>query len=212
VHIIEKGSAWFSAMGTDDSKGVKLYQVSGPVARPGVYEMPMGATFRELLVDLAGGPTMEPKAIVPGGSSTPMLPWNDATLDMRMDYASCARAGTMLGTGGVIVVPRDKCMVDAMYNVVRFYAHESCGKCTPCREGIATWLPKMYQKLLAGLGTREDLVVMEDMVRNMRGTAFCPLADACAMPVQASFKHFRHEYEHLVDHGRPLHGRREWWS
>jgi NADH-quinone oxidoreductase subunit F len=103
-------------------------------------------------------------------------------------------------------------MVDAMYNVVRFYAHESCGKCTPCREGIATWLPKMYAKLLAGLGTRDDLDVMEAMVKNMRGTAFCPLADACAMPVQASFKHFRDEYEHLVDHGTPLYPRRDWWS
>ena len=212
VHIIAKGGAWYASMGTDDSKGTKLYQVSGPVARPGVYELPMGATFRELIFDLAGGPTMPGKAIIPGGSSTPMLPWNDETLDLRMDYGTMARVGSMLGTGGVIVIPEEKCMVDAIYNVVRFYAHESCGKCTPCREGVATWLPKMYQKLLAGLGTREDLVVMEDMVRNMRGTAFCPLADACAMPVQASFKHFRHEYEHLVDHGTPLHARRDWWT
>ena len=212
VHIIAKGGAWYASMGTDDSKGTKLYQVSGPVARPGVYELPMGATFRELIYDLAGGPTMPAKAIIPGGSSTPMLPWNDETLDLRMDYGTMAKVGSMLGTGGVIVIPEEKCMVDAIYNVVRFYAHESCGKCTPCREGVATWLPKMYQKLLAGLGTREDLVVMEDMVRNMRGTAFCPLADACAMPVQASFKHFRHEYEHLVDHGTPLHARRDWWT
>jgi NADH-quinone oxidoreductase subunit F len=212
VHIVARGGAWYASMGTDDSKGTKLYQVSGPVARPGVYEMPMGATFRELIVELAGGPTMPAKAIIPGGSSTPLLPWNEETLDLRMDYGTMTRVGSMLGTGGVIVIPEAKCMVDAMYNVVRFYAHESCGKCTPCREGIATWLPKMYQKLLAGLGTRGDLAVMEDMVRNMRGTAFCPLADACAMPVQASFKHFRHEYEHLVDHGRPLHARRDWWS
>ncbi|MBA2667656.1 MAG: NADH-quinone oxidoreductase subunit NuoF [Trueperaceae bacterium] len=212
VHIMAKGGAWYAAMGTDDSKGTKLYQVSGPVARPGVYELPMGATFRELIFDLAGGPTMPAKAFIPGGSSTPMLPWTDETLDLPMDYGSMAKAGTMLGTGGVIVIPEAKCMVDAIYNIVRFYAHESCGKCTPCREGVATWLPKMYQKLLAGLGTREDLVVMEDMVRNMRGTAFCPLADACAMPVQASFKYFRHEYEHLVDHGEPLHARRDWWS
>jgi NADH-quinone oxidoreductase subunit F len=211
VHIVARGGAWFAAMGTDDSKGAKLYQVSGPVARPGVFEMPMGASYRELIFDMAGGPTREAKAIVPGGSSTPLLPWNDTTLDMGMDYASCARAGTMLGTGGVIVIPRDKCMVDAMYNVVRFYAHESCGKCTPCREGVATWLPKMYAKLLAGLGTRDDLDIMETMVKNMRGTAFCPLADACAMPVQASFKHFRHEYEHLVDHGTPLYPRRDRW-
>jgi NADH-quinone oxidoreductase subunit F len=212
VHIVARGGAWYASMGTEDSKGTKLYQVSGTVARPGVYELPMGATFRELIHDLAGGPTMPAKALIPGGSSTPMLPWSEETLDLPMDYGTMAKVGSMLGTGGVIVIPEEKCMVDAVYNIVRFYAHESCGKCTPCREGIATWLPKMYQKLLAGLGTREDLVVMEDMVRNMRGTAFCPLADACAMPVQASFKHFRHEYEHLVDHGTPRWPRREWWS
>jgi len=212
VHVISRGAAWHAAMGTDDSKGMKLYQVSGPVARPGVYEMPMGATFRELIVDLAGGPTERAKALIPGGSSTPLLPWSEATLDLPMDYGTMAKHGSMLGTGGVIVIPEAKCIVDAFYNVVRFYAHESCGKCTPCREGVATWLPKMYQKLLAGQGTREDLVVMEDMVKNMRGTAFCPLADACAMPVQASFKHFRHEYEHLVDTGTSMYPRRREWA
>ena len=204
VHIVGRGAAWFAGMGTDDSKGTKLYQLSGSVRRPGVYEQPMGATFRELIYDLGGGPSEPAKAFIPGGSSTPMLPWSEANLDLPMDYGTMARVGSMLGTGGVIVIPESQCMVDAMANVVRFYAHESCGKCTPCREGISTWLPKMYQKLLAGLGTRDDLTVMEDMVRNLRGTAFCPLADACAMPVAASFQHFRHEYEHLVDHGTPL--------
>ena len=212
VHIVARGAAWHAAMGTDDSKGMKLYQVSGPVARPGVYEVPMGATFRELIMELAGGPTEPAKAIIPGGSSTPLLPWSDATLDLPMDYGTMAKHRSMLGTGGVIVIPERKCIVDAYYNVVRFYAHESCGKCTPCREGIATWLPKMYQKLLAGQGTHEDLALMEDMVKHMRGTAFCPLADACAMPVQASFEHFRHEYEHLVDQGESLYPRRREWA
>ena len=212
VHVMRRGATWHAAMGTDDSKGMKLYQVSGPVARPGVFELPMGATFRELIMEFAGGPTESAKALIPGGSSTPLLPWSEATLDLPMDYGTMAKQGTMLGTGGVIVIPEAKCIVDAFYNVVRFYAHESCGKCTPCREGVATWLPKMYQKLLAGQGTREDLAVMEDMVKNMRGTAFCPLADACAMPVQASFKHFRHEYEHLVDTGTSLHPRRREWA
>jgi NADH-quinone oxidoreductase subunit F len=189
VHIIAKGAAWYASMGTDDSKGTKLYQL-----------------------DLGGGPVEPAKAFIPGGSSTPMLPWTEANLDLPMDYGSMAKAGTMLGTGGVIVIPESKCMVDAMYNVVRFYAHESCGKCTPCREGVATWLPKMYQKLLAGLGTREDLTLMEEMVRNLRGTAFCPLADACAMPVAASFLHFRHEYEHLVDTGASKYPATSRWS
>jgi NADH-quinone oxidoreductase subunit F len=212
VHIVARGGAWFAGMGTDDSKGTKLYQLSGPVARPGVYELPMGATFRELIFDLGGGPTESAKAFIPGGSSTPMLPWNDANLDLPMDYGTMAKVGSMLGTGGVIVIPTAKCMVDAMYNVARFYAHESCGKCTPCREGVGTWLPRMYQKLLAGLGTREDLTLMEEMVRNLRGTAFCPLADACAMPVAASFQYFRNEYEHLVDHGEQLYPTTSRWA
>ena len=212
VHIIERGAEWFASMGTDDSKGTKLYQISGPVAKPGVYEMPMGATFRELIFELAGGPTMPAKAFIPGGSSTPLFPFTDEYLDTPMDYGSISKKGSMLGTGGVIVIPEEKCIVDAMYNIVRFYAHESCGKCTPCREGVATWLPKMYRKLLAGLGTPGDLKLMEDMAKNMRGTAFCPLADACAMPVQASFKHFRGEYEHLVEHGAPRYDKHDWWA
>ena len=212
VHIIAKGAEWFSSMGTDDAKGTKLYQISGAVTRPGVYEMPMGASFRELIFDFGGGPVGTAKAFIPGGSSTPMFPFTDDFLDTPMDYASVAAKQSMLGTGGVIVIPEDKCIVNALYNLVRFYAHESCGKCTPCREGVATWLPKMYQKLLAGLGTREDLAVIEDMVINLLGTAFCPLADACAMPVEASFKYFRHEYEYLVDNGEQLHKRSAWWA
>ena len=212
VHIINRGAAWFASMGTEDSKGTKLYQVSGPVERPGVYEMPMGATFRELIYDFAGGPRMEPKAFIPGGSSTPMFPWEDRFLDMSMDYGTLAKNGSMLGTGGVIVIPRDKDMVDLMYNLVRFYAHESCGKCTPCREGVAHWLPRLYQKLLEGLGTQEDVDLIEDLANNIRGTAFCPLADACVMPVQASFKWFRDEYEYLAEHKVPKYAKTDWWQ
>ncbi len=212
VHIIAKGSAWFASMGTEDSRGTKLYQISGPVRRPGVYELPMGTTFRELIFDHAGGPTMRAKAFIPGGSSSPMLPFQNEYLDASMEYGTLARLGSMLGTGGVIVIPEEKCMVTAMYNVVRFYAHESCGKCTPCREGVATWLPKMYQKLLAGMGTKEDLVLIEEMSQRLQGTAFCVLADACAMPVEASFKHFRHEYQYLVDHGERMYKKSDWWQ
>ncbi len=210
-HIIAKGAAWYASMGSEDSKGPKLFQLSGPVRRPGVYELPMGASYRELIYDLGGGPTEEIKAFIPGGSSTPMLPWDDAHLDMSMDYGTLNKAGSMFGTGGVTLLPKNVCMVNAMYNVARFYAHESCGKCTPCREGVATWLPRMFQKLLAGLGTHEDIRLMEEMVRNLLGTAFCLLADSCAMPVGASFKHFRHEYEYLVDHGRSMYPRQPRW-
>ena len=211
VHIIRNGAAWFAAMGTDDSKGTKLYQISGPVKRTGVYEMPMGTTFRELIYDFAGGPTMPAKAFIPGGSSTPMFPWRDEFLDMPMDYGTLAKNGSMLGTGGVIVIPQDKCIVDALYNLVRFYAHESCGKCTPCREGVAHWLPRLYQKLLAGLGTHEDVNLIEELANNIRGTAFCPLAAACVMPVQASFKWFRDEYEYLAEHGVSKYPKSDWW-
>src|SRR5690606_12396172 len=212
VHIINRGAAWFASMGTEDSKGTKLYQVSGTVRRPGVYEMPMGASFRELVYDFAGGPSEPAKAFIPGGSSTPMFPWEDRFLDMSMDYGTLAKNGSMLGTGGVIVIPRDKCMVDLMFNLVRFYAHESCGKCTPCREGVAHWMPRLYQKLVEGLGTQEDVDLIEDLANNIRGTAFCPLADACVMPVQASFKWFRDEYEYVAEHKVPKYSKNDWWQ
>jgi NADH-quinone oxidoreductase subunit F len=212
VHIIAKGGDWFASMGTDDSKGFHHVQLSGPFNRPGVYEVPMGITYREIVFDLGGGPAMPAKAFIPGGTSCPLFPFTDEYLDTPMEYASVAKKGSMLGTGGIILIPTDKCMVDAMYNVVRFYAHESCGKCTPCREGVATWLPQMYRKLLAGLGEPGDLELIESMVKNMRGTAFCPLADACAMPVQASIKHFREEYEHLIEHKESMYQRKQWWS
>ena len=212
VHIIGQGAAWFAAIGSEDSKGTKLYQISGPVERPGVYELPMGATFRELIFDLAGGPTMPAKAFIPGGSSAPLLPFADAYLDTPMDYGSLAELGSMLGTGGVIVIPEEKCMVSAIYNLVRFYAHESCGKCTPCREGVATWLPKLYQKLLAGLGSAGDLTLIEELAHHLKGTAFCLLADSCALPVEASFAHFRSEYEYLVERGEPRYPRSDWWG
>ncbi|MBS3934276.1 MAG: NADH-quinone oxidoreductase subunit NuoF [Truepera sp.] len=212
VHIMAKGAAWFAAMGTPDSRGIHHVQLSGPFKRPGVYEVPMGISYREIIFDLGGGPTLPVKAFIPGGTSCPLFPFTDEYLDTPMEYAAVAKQGSMLGTGGIILIPEEKCLVDAMYNVVRFYGHESCGKCTPCREGIATWLPKMYQKLLKGLGEPGDLELMESMVTNMRGTAFCPLADACAMPVQASFKHFRHEYEYLITHKEPMYKRNTWWN
>ena len=212
VHILERGADWFAGMGTEDSKGFHHVQLSGPINRPGVYEVPMGITYREIIFDIGGGPRMPAKAFIPGGTSCPMFPFTDEYLDTPMEYASVAKKGSMLGTGGLILIPEEKCIVNAMYNIVRFYAHESCGKCTPCREGVATWLPQMYRKLLEGLGTAGDLKLMEDMVKNMRGTAFCPLADACAMPVQASFKFFRHEYEYLVEHGRPMYEKSDWWQ
>jgi NADH-quinone oxidoreductase subunit F len=212
VHIIDRGAAWFSAMGTDDSKGFHHVQLSGPVKRHGVYEVPMGITYREIIFGLGGGPTEDVKAFIPGGSSCPMFPFTDQYLDMPMEYASVAKAGSMLGTGGLILIPKDKCIVDALYNIVRFYAHESCGKCTPCREGVATWMPKMYQKLLAGLGEKGDLELLEEVSANIRGRSFCVLADACIMPVQASIKHFRHEYEYMIENKKSMYPNKSRWA
>lgn len=212
VHIINKGADWYANMGTDDSKGFHHVQLSGPFNRPGVYEIPMGITYREVIYDLGGGPSMDIKAFIPGGSSCPMLPFTNEFLDMPMEYASLAKAGSMLGTGGLILIPTEKCIVDALYNVVRFYAHESCGKCTPCREGVSTWMPKMYQKLLAGLGEKGDLELLEDVSENIRGRSFCVLADACIMPVQASIQHFREEYEYMIEHGKSMYEKRSWWK
>ena len=118
----------------------------------------------------------------------------------------------MLGTGGLILIPKDKCMVDALYNVVRFYAHESCGKCTPCREGVSTWMPKMYQKLLAGLGQKGDIELIEDVSENIRGRSFCVFADACIMPIQASLKHFRHEYEYIIENKKSMYPKKSRWA
>jgi NADH-quinone oxidoreductase subunit F len=212
VHIVARGAAWYSSMGTDDSKGFHHVQLSGPFKRNGVFEVPMGITYREIIYGLGGGSTEEVKAFIPGGSSCPMFPFTDQYLDLPMEYASVAKAGSMLGTGGLILIPKDKCMVDALYNIVRFYAHESCGKCTPCREGVSTWLPKMYQKMLAGLGEKGDIELLEEVSANIRGRSFCLLADACIMPVQASLKHFRHEYEYLVENKVSMYPKKNRWT
>ena len=212
VHIINKGADWFANMGTDDSRGFHHVQLSGTITRPGVYEIPMGISYREVIYGLGGGPLEEAKAFIPGGSSCPMFPMTDDYLDMPIEYASVAKAGSMLGTGGLMVVPKEKCIVDLMYNTVRFYAHESCGKCTPCREGVSTWLPKMYQKMLAGLGEQGDLELLEDVSANIKGRSFCALADACIMPVQASIKFFRNEYNYLIENGEQMYPRKTWWA
>ncbi|GEM47994.1 NADH-quinone oxidoreductase subunit NuoF [Deinococcus cellulosilyticus] len=212
THIIKYGPEWFASMGTEKSKGTKLYQVSGPVKRPGVFELPMGTTFRELIYDWCGGPTEEIKAIIPGGSSTPMMPWTDEILDTPMDYESVAAKGSMLGTGGVILLPKTMCIVNATWNLVRFYAHESCGKCTPCREGISGWMVKMYEKIVRGRGKPGDVELILDMSDNISGKSFCALADACMGPVLSSIKLFRDEYDHLVANGRPMYPTQSRWK
>jgi len=211
TQILRYGWAWHAGMGTEKSRGMKLFQISGPVARPGVYELPLGTTFRELIHDWAGGPTEPVKAIIPGGSSCPMMPFNDRILDTPMDYESVAAAGSMLGTGGVTLVPTADCIVNATWNLVRFYGHESCGKCTPCREGISGWMTRMYEKLVRGGGQPGDVELILDMSDNIGGKSFCALADACLGPVLSSVRLFREEYDALANTGRPLYPARKRW-
>lgn len=212
VHVINRGASWYSTIGTEDTKGLHHVELSGAFRNRGVYEVPMGTTFREVIYDLGGGPDGEAKAFIPGGTSCPMFPFTDEFLDTPMDFGSVARKGSMLGTGGIILIPKDKCIVDVMYNIVRFYAHESCGKCTPCREGVSTWLPQIYRKLLSGQGTPDDVELIADIAGRVRGTAFCPLADACVVPVLASLKYFREEYDHLAHHGTSMYPAKDWWK
>ncbi len=204
VHIVQRGADWFASMGTEKSKGHKLFQVSGPFKRPGVYELPLGTTFRELLFDYAGGPTEPIQALIPGGSSCPPLPWNDEILDTPMDYESISAKGSLLGTGGVIGIPTSMSMVDAMWNVTRFYGHESCGKCTPCREGVSGWMVSLFEKMGTGQGQKGDVELLENMLDQIEGRSFCALADAACWPVRGSLKHFRNQFVDVVEKGKPV--------
>ncbi|RTH24846.1 NADH-quinone oxidoreductase subunit F, partial [Thermus scotoductus] len=204
VPILERGADWFASMGTEQSKGMKLYQISGPVRRPGVYELPMGTTFRELIYDWAGGPLEPIQALIPGGSSTPPLPFTDEVLDTPMSYEHLQAQGSMLGTGGVILIPERVSMVDAMWNVTRFYAHESCGKCTPCREGVAGFMVNLFAKIGSGEGEEKDVENLEALLPLIEGRSFCPLADAAVWPVKGSLKHFKDQYLALVREKKPV--------
>ena len=202
--IMRHGAEWFSSMGTEKSKGNFLFHISGPIKRPGVYELPLGVTYREIIYTWGGGPLEEIKAFNPGGSSTPLLPFTDEILDMPADYESCAAKGTFLGTGGIILIPKNADIVNMMYNYVRFYAHESCGKCTPCREGIGSWMVRLMQKLVSGRGDPNDVKILADLIGNIKGKAFCLLADSCIMPVQSAFNLFREEFEYIAQNGEPM--------
>jgi NADH-quinone oxidoreductase subunit F len=210
VHIIARGADWFASMGTEKSRGHKLFQVSGPFQRPGVYELPLGATFRELLYEFAGGPTEPIQAIIPGGSSCPPLPWTQEILDTPMDYESLSAKGSLLGTGGVIGIPASMSMVDAMWNLTRFYGHESCGKCTPCREGVSGWMTALFKKMGTGQGQKGDVELLENLLGQIEGRSFCALADAASWPVRGSLKHFRNQYEDLVANGEAVQRTSRW--
>jgi NADH-quinone oxidoreductase subunit F len=198
--IIERGADWFKAIGPDEKNtGPKLYGLSGHVKRPGIYELPMGVPLMELIEEHGGGmmrPDRGLKAVIPGGSSVPVLR-ADECRDLRMDFDSLARAGTMLGSAGVIVMDESTCMVRAMERLAHFYAHESCGQCTPCREGCG-WMEKILHRIERGTGRMEDIDLLLTISRHMMGTTICPLADAAAMPCESFVKKFRDEFEYHV--------------
>ncbi len=171
----------------------KIFSVSGHVNKPGNYEVPLGITFRELL-DLAGGMLdgKKLKAVIPGGSSAPVLP-AEQIMDMPMDFDSLAKAGTMLGSGAVIVLNEDTCMVELLARISDFYMEESCGQCTPCREGTG-WMARILHRILHGEGSKEDIDKLDSIASGIMGHTICALGDAAAMPVQSFIKHFRQEF------------------
>jgi len=205
--ILQHGAAALRRWGTEKSPGTKILSVSGPVRRPGNYEVAMGLPLSKLLDDVCGGMRdgMKIKAVIPGGSSVPPLP--ASMLDTGLDFESMNAAGTFLGSGGVIVIDDRTCLVDALLNITRFYCHESCGKCTPCREGTY-WMVEILERLERGEGRERDLESLLDCADNILGKSFCALGDAAAMPVTGFIQHFRDEFEHHIRHRRCLVNRR----
>jgi NADH-quinone oxidoreductase subunit F len=198
--IVDRGAQQYAAMGTEKSKGTKLFSVSGHIRRPGVYEVEMGYPFKRFLEEDCGGVAngRRLKGVIPGGASMPVLR-ADEVEGVQMDYESMQAAGTLLGSGGVIVMDDSTCMVKSAWNIARFFAHESCGQCTPCREGCH-WLEKIFWRIEKGEGRQEDLDLILSVSGNIIGNTICPFGDAAAMPAAAFVKKYREEFEeHIVE-------------
>jgi len=197
--IIRQGPDWFRELGVENSGGPKLFSVSGNVNRPGNFEVPMGTPFSELL-EMAGGMRdgRKLKAVIPGGSSSPVVP-GDVMMDLSMDYDSIQNAGSMLGSGAVIVMDDSNCMVKVLDRISYFYYEESCGQCTPCREGTG-WMHRVIHRIETGQGRPEDLDLLDDVASKIMGKTICALGDAAAMPVASFVQHFRDEFQYHIDH------------
>ena len=197
--IVRQGPDWFRELGVENSGGSKLFSVSGNVNNPGNFEVPMGTPFAELL-EMAGGVRAghKLKAVIPGGSSSPILP-GDMMMDLNMDYDSIQNAGSMLGSGAVIVMDDSNCMVKVLDRISYFYYEESCGQCTPCREGTG-WMHRVVHRIETGQGKPEDLDLLDDVAAKIMGKTICALGDAAAMPVASFVKHFRDEFQYHIDH------------
>lgn len=202
-HILNRGAAWFKAIGDGKSYGVKLFGASGHVNNPGVFEGPMGTPAMTIINEWAGGvwKGRKLKAIIPGGISCPILTAEEAR-NLNMDFDSLTAMRSMLGTGCITVLDETVSIPNALWNVSRFYSHESCGQCTPCREGCL-WMTKLLRRINKGQGRPGDLELLEDVAGNIIGKTICPLADAAVMPVQSYLKKFRHEFEDLIKKGKP---------
>lgn len=203
--ILANGGQWFLDLGKPNNGGEKIFCITGHVNKPGNYEVPMGTPFCELL-EMAGGVRdgHKLKAVIPGGSSTPVLP-ADMMMDIDMDYDSLAKAGSMLGAGSVIIIDDSTCMVKALARLSHFYYEESCGQCTPCREGTG-WLSRVVHRIEHGQGQQQDLDVLGNVSKQIQGRTICALGDAAAMPVASFIKHFRDEFQYHIDHKRCMVG------
>ena len=202
--IIRNGAVWFAGLGPEGSGGTAQFSVSGHVEKPGNYELPMGIPFNDL-IDICGGiwKGRKLKAVIPGGSSCKVLP-AEIIENCTMDYSSLQEAGSSFGTGAVIVADETTCMVRLLRRIARFYMAESCGQCTPCREGTG-WLYRMLTRIIDGQGTNDDLDRLVDVANKIEGHTICALGDAAAWPVQSFLMHFRHEFEYMVrNHGRSI--------
>jgi len=201
--IIRKGGDWYASLGVPKNGGTRLYSISGHVNRPGIYELPLGFNLNRIINEVAGGVAngKKLKAVLPGGSSCPLLSADEC--DVAMDYDSVAKIGSMLGSGGLVVMDEDTCMVDVARRIAHFYAHESCGWCIPCREGTA-WLRQMLDRFHEGGGRQEDIPLIDEVSQNILGTTLCALGDAAALPTMSIVRKWRNEFE---DHlrGKCLH-------
>jgi len=200
-HIVNNGAEWFRSIGTERSAGTKLFCVSGHVRRPGNYELPLGTPLRTIIEEHAVGMRGDRplKAVIPGGASTPML--TPEHLDIPMDFESLAEVGSMLGTGAIVVIEEGTCMVEVARRLMDFFAHESCGQCTPCRMGTRR-LKEVLTRIVKGKGKTDDLDLLETISTGIVGHTLCPMGDAAVNPVLSSLKHFRDEYEHHIQYKR----------
>ena len=201
--IMRNGPEWFLAMGRPNNGGAKIFSVSGHVNKPGNFEIPLGTPFADLL-DMAGGVRdgNALKAVIPGGSSMPVLP-AETMMELAMDYDSIQKAGSGLGSGAVIVMDETTCMVAACTRIARFYYAESCGQCTPCREGTG-WMYRVLKRIMDGKGRMEDIDLLISAAGQIEGHTICAFGEAAAWPVQGFLRHYRHEFEYFIQHGRSI--------